>query len=69
MFVKLKYSISTWKAGTRAGASVGAVVVGRGVGGLVGDGVGGLVGAVGDDEGDAVGLSVVGALVVGKGVG
>jgi len=38
------------------------VVVGDGVGGLVGDGVG-------DGDGDGVGLSVVGALVVGKGVG
>jgi hypothetical protein len=38
------------------------VVVGDGVGGFVGDGVG-------DGDGDGVGLSVVGALVVGKGVG
>jgi len=45
-------------------------VVGDGDGGLVGDCVGGLVGdGVGDGEGDEVGLSVVGALVVGKGVG
>jgi hypothetical protein len=46
------------------------VVVGDDDGGFVGDGVGGFVGdVVGDGDGDGVGFPVVGALVVGKGVG